>query len=223
MSEPIKKPEQNPESYRPGERPEIIETADKKLQELLKHPSEKLIQTISYKGVDFEVVERPDVLWVGCVDYANNNTDESDIGATLKRFQGLVEPAPIKEKINPDWSAALSINYTCSDKPCGIMFGNESHTDKQDERYDLLTQPGGLWLRIRNDKNAAMACFGREKAEPWEYFAGEQVPLLSAAKENGYMQNPDVHIQIEYHCHAEYNTPPHTNFAYIPVIKLEHS
>ena len=193
----------------------------------LNHPVEKLVQIITYKGVDFEVVERPDVLWVGCVDYAKNNSDESDIDATLKRFQGLVEPAPINEKMNPDWSAALSINYTCSDKPCGIMFANESYTDKQDERYDVLIQPGGLWLRIRNDENAAAQFFGYEKSKPfnpWEYgpyryFAGEQAPLQSAARENGYIQNPDVHIQIEYHCHAEYGSPPHTSYAYIPIIR----
>jgi len=180
---------------------------------------EKLVQTITYKGVEFEIVERPDVLWAGSVDYATNNTDESDIDATLKRFQSLVEPSPIIEKINPDWSASISINYTCNDKPCGIMFANETYSDKQDERYDLFTQPGGLWLRIRNDKNASVLLLGKDDSAPYEYFAGAQV-LQNAAKENGYMQNPDIHIQIEYHCHAEYGTPPHTNYAYIPIIKI---
>ena len=174
---------------------------------------EKLVETIIYKGVGFELVERPDVFWTGCVDYATNNTDESDIGATLKRFQDLVKVTEIRDKINPDWSAALSINYN-KDKPCGIMFANETYSDEQDERYDVLTQPGGLWLRIRNDEKAAALC-GKEKVEPYELFG----ILGDAAKENGYMQNPDVHIEIEYHCHAEYNTPPHTNYAYIPVVK----
>ena len=185
----------------------------------MNHPAEKLIQTITYKGVEFEVVERPDVIWVGCVDYADNNDGESDIGATLKRFRGLVEIAPINGKMNPDWSAALSINYTCSDKPCGIMFANETYAAEQDERYDQFTQPGGLWLRIRNDKAAATALLSKDSAEPYEYFAGDQAPLQSAARENGYMQNPNIHIQIEYHYHAEYSTPPHRNYAYIPIVK----
>lgn len=98
------------------------------------------------------------------------------------------------------------------------MFANETYSREQDKRFDLFTQPGGLWLRVRNGKNTAMALLGREKAEPYEYFAGENAPLQSAARENGYLQNPDVHVQIEYHCHSEYNTPPHANFAYIPVI-----
>ena len=183
------------------------------------HPLEKLVQIIAYKGVEFEVIERPDVMWVGCVDYAKNNTDESDIDATLKRFQGLVgDGGAPNDLVNPDWSAALSINYSCNDKPCGIMFANETYSDKQDERYDLFTQPGGLWLRMRNDKTAA-ALLGKEHADTYEYFAGGI--LQTVAKENGYMQNPDVHVQVEYHCHAEYNTPPHTNYAYIPIVRVK--
>lgn len=210
MSEAYQKPgKNNPEGYSPKERPEILKMAEDARQ------IEKPVQTITYKTVEFEVVMRLDVIWVGCVDYADNNTDESNIGETLKRFQGLVETAPIREKVNPDWSAALSINYNCSDKPCGIMFANESYTDQQDERYDIFTQPGGLWLRIKgNDKNAK-ALLGKDKAQLYEFFE----PLRNAAKENGYVQNPHVHVEVEYHCHAEYNTPPHTCYAYIPVIK----
>jgi len=195
----------------------------------LNHPVEKPVQTITYKGVDFEVVERPDVLWVGCVGYAGNNTDEPDNDPTLKRFQGLIsENVGPKDKINPDWSAALSINYDIGDKPKGIMFANECYSGEQDERFDVFTQPGGLWLRVRNDENAAAQFFGYEKSKPfnpWEYgpyryFAGENAPLQSAAKENGYIQNPNVHIQVEYHCHAEYGAPPHTSYAYIPIIRI---
>jgi hypothetical protein len=189
----------------------------------LNHPVEKLVQTITYEGAEFDVVERPDVLWVGCVDYAKNNNDESDIKATLKRFQDLVKDitpeTDTRKLMCPDWSAALSINHTCGDKPSGIMFANETYSTDQDERFDLFTQPGGLWLRVRNDKNNAHALFARENAEPREYFAGNKAPLQCAAGENGYMQNPDIHIQVEYHCHAEYSTPPHTNYAYIPVVK----
>ena len=182
------------------------------------HPLEKLVQTITYKDVEFEVVERPDVLWVGCVDYAANNTDESDIFATLKRFQGLVgENGAPNDLVNPGWNASLSINYSCKDKPRGVMHANETYSDKQDQRYDLFTQPGGLWLRVRNDKTAA-ALLGKESAESWEYFGGV---LQTVAKENGYVQNPDVHVQVEYYCHAEFNTPSVTNYAYIPIVRVK--
>jgi len=185
------------------------------------HPVEKLVELIRYKGVEFEVVQRPDVLWVGCVDYAENNTDESDIQGTLKRFQALTkdfdEGQDTRERMCPDWSAALSINYSCKDKPCGIMFANETWSAQQDERFDVFTQPGGLWLRVRNDKKAARKLLGKKKAEPYEYFARAQA-LQKAAEANGYRQNPDVHVQVEYHCHAEYGQKNHSNYAYIPIV-----
>jgi len=185
------------------------------------HPAEKLVETINYKGIAFEVVERPDVLWVGCVDYARDNTGESDIDATLRRFQALVkdigENDP-RQLMCPDWSAALSINYRRDDKPCGILFGNETYSDKQPGGFDVFTQPGGLWLRLLNDKEAAKRLLGKKRAAPYEYFAEANI-MQNAAKENGYMESNDIPLQVEYHCHTEYNTPPHTNYAYIPIIK----
>ncbi|MCL2195641.1 MAG: hypothetical protein FWB76_06795 [Oscillospiraceae bacterium] len=192
----------------------------------LAHPLETLVKTLSYKGVDFELVERPDVIWVGCVKYANNNTDEPNMDGVMERYQKLCKEAPYREKVNPDYSACLSINFSTSEKPCGMMYACEFYPDQQHKGFDLLTQPGGLWLRVRNDEKAAALCSydGTTPFNPWEYthayFAGEQSPLASAAKEHGYTQNPDVHMQIEYHCHAEYGTPPHTNYAYIPIKEI---
>ena len=180
------------------------------------HPLEKLIEVITYQGVEFEVVERPDVIWVGCVDYAKDNVGEPDTSKILKRYQKLVKAAPKNEPVNEDWSAALSINFSCTDQPSGMMFANECYTDKQNKRYDLMTQPGGLWLRARVCEEADTALFGRSNHGGWEYFGA----LEQAAQENGYRQNPDVHMQIEYHCHAEYGTPPHTSYAYIPIVRV---
>ena len=180
------------------------------------HPMEKIIQTIVYKEVSFTVVERPDILWVGCVDYATDNESESNTDMTLKRYREELIGVEKQELINPDWSAALSINYTCNHRPCGMMFAQETHTNRQDERYDLFLQPGGLWLRIRNDSQAA-ALLGKDSVAPYEYFAEAQI-LQSAAQAHGYQQNPDVHVQVEYHCHGEYGAPQHSNYAYIPIV-----
>ena len=180
------------------------------------HPLERTIKTISFKDVEFEVVERPSVLWIGCIGYANDTINEPNIEAILKRFQKLVESVPIQKKVNPDWSAALSINYNFDKKPCGIMFANESYSDKQDGRYDQFTQPGGLWLRVCVCQEADTALLGRQNYGMYEYFR----ILKDAAQKNGYCQNPDVHIEIEYHCHAEYSLPTHTSYAYIPIISI---
>ena len=114
----------------------------------LNHPIEKNIQTVTYKNVEFDVVERQDVLWVGCIDYAKNNTDESDIAITRKRFFEQLIDVTKNDLINPGYGASISVNYECDEKPCGLMFAEETYTDKQDGRFDLFTQPGGLWLRI---------------------------------------------------------------------------
>lgn len=181
------------------------------------HPLEKLVQMITYKGVEFEVVERPDVLWVGCVDYAKNNTDESDIGATLKRYREELIDIPKQALANPDWSASLSINYGNDSKPCGLMFAQETDSDEQDERYDLFTQPGGLWLRVSITAKTDYTLLGRSSHGAWEYFG----VLDTAAEENGYMQNPNIDVQVEYHCHAEYGSPACLSYAYIPIQNKE--
>jgi len=197
------------------------------MQKLI-HPLEKLIEVITYQGVKFEVVERPDVLWVGCVKYASNNTDEPEgMDGVLKRYQKLCKKAPYREPVNDGWSACLSINFSTCEKPSGLMYACEYYPNQPHKKFDFFTQPGGLWLRVRNDEKAAVLCGydGTEPFNPWNYthmyFAGQHAPLPSAASENGYMQNPDVHMQIEYHCHAEYGSPPHTSYAYIPIISLD--
>jgi len=149
----------------------------------LNHPVEKLVQIISHKGLDFEVVERPDVIWVGCIAYADNNINppfSDDDMTVIERYQSLMD-IPKQELINPDWSAALSINYECKDKPCGIMFAQETYSRNQDERYDLFVQSGGLWLRLLNDKNAD-ALLGKEYSAPYEYFAESQIMQKVAKK-----------------------------------------
>lgn len=177
------------------------------------HSLEKLVKMVPYKGVNFEVVERLEVLWVGCVDYAENNTDESDIAATLKRYREELIDIPKKALVNPDWSASLSINYGNDSEPCGLMFAQETDSREQNERYDLFTQPGGLWLRVCITAETDRVLLGRSCNGAWEYFG----ILAAAAEENGYLQNSEIPVQVEYHCHAEYGNPVHTDYAYIPV------
>lgn len=180
---------------------------------------DRIVQTVKYQGVDFEVVARPDVLWVGCLDYAVDGAEESDIDATLRRYREALIDVTKRGLIRPDWSAALSINYDWDGAPNGLMFAQEVDSADQDPRYELFTQPGGLWLRLRNGP-AAAGLLGKERADLYEYFAQEQV-LQKAAAQNGYRENPDVHVQVEYNCHAEYGSPDPSSYAYIPIVRTE--
>jgi len=89
----------------------------------------------------------------------------------------------------------------------------ETYTEEQPEYYDVLTQPGGLWLRILNDDKAA-ALLGKSDVQTWEYIACGI--LANAAKANGYIKNPDVNITVEHYNHAKNHT---VSYAYIPIIK----
>ena len=181
------------------------------------HPIEKHVKTLIYKDVNLEVVQRPDVLWVGCLDYASNNEDEPDSNATLNRYQNYMDVVK-QDLMNPDWSAALWLNYACSAKPCGMMFAQETYSDNQDERYELFTQPDGLWLRIRRESKTSLALFGEKSIDAWKYFVCGI--LRSAAEENGYKANLDAHVQIGYDCHAEYAMPPYTCYAYMSICRV---
>lgn len=203
MSEPNKKPNLNPESYHPV-KPEILS-----MMELLQH--EKSVETFEINGVVFEVVDRPDTIWVGTISYAKNNFDEPDMGALLDRYQKLV-PTPKEARINPDWDAAISINYGKHGEALkGMMFGQETYSaEKQDKQYDLFTQPGGLWMRIANNGQAA-ALLGKESCETFELFGYIKE---TAALYNGYRVRDDVDISIEYH-----NYKTNEWYAYMPVEK----
>lgn len=179
-----------------------------------KHPLEKIVNSVIYKGISYDIVERPDVLWVGCLDYADNNHEESDSDATLSRFQSLLSVEK-RELVNPAWSAAIWVNYGSEGKPCGLMFAQETYSDIQDSRYEVLKQPAGLWLRLRRSKETSLSLFGGDSIDAWDYFVcGE---MSKAAEANGYIINPDIFLRIGYNCHDEYGTPPYTCYAYLPI------
>jgi hypothetical protein len=171
---------------------------------------EKLVETIIYNDVVFEVVERPEILWVGKIAYASNNTDEPDIGKLLNEYRALV-PVEKLELINPDWSAAISIDYWQGEAaPCGMMFGQETYSDKQDERYDLYKIPASLFIRVQNNAEAAKF-FGRDIQGTWELFGVIKEQVMP---KYGYKFNENGAQEIEYANHKD-----GIQYAYVPVIK----
>ena len=190
MSTPLKKPGQQPESYQP-KKPEMMRVP-------VDTQHERIVETIPLNGAVFDVVERPETLWVGTISYAKNNRDDPNFKGCLKRFQKLCAIAPKEDLINPDWDADISFNFIkrTGNAPKGVMYGLETYSAaKQDKRYDLYTQPSGLYMRIRNDERAA-ALFGREKCANYmliDYITG------TAAPQNGYQLRSDIDLSVEYH------------------------
>ncbi|MDF2544356.1 MAG: hypothetical protein K0S47_4074 [Herbinix sp.] len=172
---------------------------------------EKLMETIHYNGATFEVVERPEILWVGKIAYATNLTDEPDIGNLLRVYQELV-PTPKLARIAPDWDAAISIDYwRDGHAPRGMMFAQETSDEKQADCYDIYKMPGSLFMRILNNEDAAKL-LGKEQCENWELFGLMKNTIMPSF---GYKFNENGAQEIEYH-----NYKTNIFYAYVPVTKM---
>ena len=173
--------------------------------------NEKLINVVVYDGVNFEIVERPEVLWVGKVTYAPNLTDEPDISKLLKEYQELIMTEK-KELIHPEWDAAISIDYWRNGAtPRGFMFGQETYTKEQPECYEVFKMPPSLFMRVLNNTDAA-TLLGKDHCENWELFEFMKNTLMP---EQGYKFNDNGAQEVEY-C----NYQSDTFYAYVPVVKV---
>lgn len=171
--------------------------------------NEKLINVITYDGVNFEIVERPEVIWVGKIAYATNLTDEPDIPKLLKEYQELISIEK-KELINPEWDAAISIDYWRNGStPRGMMFGTETYTEEQPECYDVFRMPPSLFMRILNNDDAARLV-GKDRCENWELFVFMKNTILPL---HNYKFNDNGAQEVEYHHYKS-----GTFYAYIPII-----
>ena len=203
MSEPIRKPGHAPESYQPR-KPKILSIAEQVSQ------SEKLVETFTVGKAVFEVFDRPEVLWVGTLAWADNNHDEPDTGALLKKYQSLVYSHPQREFRNPGWSAGISINYCLGGRaPRGMLFAAETWSAKQDSCYDVFTQPAGLYFRMRLDKHARKL-IGKKNDDGAQYALMEKV-----AAQHGYRRALGNPIEMFYHDHENGTAA----YAIIPVEK----
>lgn len=219
MSEPAKKIEQAPESYSPTKKPEIIE-----LSEQIKYFTavETLIETIKYQGLDFEIIERPDVFWVGSMGFheENKNADPSQLIDKIhplwdEYFREEIMNDKVIEPVNPTANGVLTFNMKHNDLPNGMMIGHETYSSAQNPKYNLYAQPAGLYIRLKID-NISAKLIGKEKCEAYELYG----VMKNIAKQNGYEEYyPIVNgislMDVEYHDGA-----PESIYAYIPIRKI---
>jgi len=144
MSEPAKKPNQQPESYQP-KKPEIVSMVEG-AQEAAR---ERVIKTVDYKGAIVEVVEWPETIWCGKLGWATNNTDEPDVPRLMESFQAIMD-TPTNERLALDWDVALFIDHHRNDRPSGTLFGHVVGTERQPKGYDTYRMPAQIFVRMRN-------------------------------------------------------------------------
>ena len=160
--------------------------------------NDKLVETISFNGAVFEVMERPETSWVGTLEQKYDTEFERLCDTALRRFQELSPQAPKLDRINPGWVADITFNMhkNTEDTPYGVMYAQETYSaESQDERYDIYAQPSGLYMRIRNDNQAA-ALFGKEKCENHELIGYIR---RKAAPQNGYRVRSGLDLTVEIH------------------------
>jgi len=153
---------------------------------------ERLIETISFNSATFDIIERPETLWVGTMSHNDDGQD------ALRRFQELCPVAPKVDQINPDWTADISINFNRKGEtlPRSVMYGQETYSSKnQDERYDLFTSPSGLYMSILNDEKAA-ALFCAKRIE--NHMLIDHI-VNTVAPQNGYRLRGDIDLTFEFH------------------------
>lgn len=94
--------------------------------------------------------------------------------------------------------------------PCGMMFGQETSSEKQDKRYDIYKMPASLFMRVQNNADAAKL-FGRDIHGTWELFGIMKEQVMP---KYGYKFNENGAQEIEYSNHND-----GIHYAYVPVTK----
>ncbi len=139
MSEPIKLPNQNTESYSP-KKPEILSM----VEELC---AEHIIETVVIEGVEFTILEKAKTVYAGSYFVASDLNSEPDIGASCQWFQDNY--SRIIDSVTPDCMICLSIDYATSERPCAMLHGQETTNISQPEGVHILEAKPTMLIRVK--------------------------------------------------------------------------
>ena len=191
--------------------------ADQKEQERIRHPQEKIIETIDYKGIAVDIVEWTATIWCGKIGYAANNTDEPNVDEIMSNYQALDHSAIAASKLEPSWAVCLSANYLSSERPNGVMFGELVSIDQQPDGFDIFKVPAANYARIRMCEETAKALgheLWRGGIPPYEWIGQEIAPHI------GYQYGNDTLPIFEYYGYYDPAKYIHEFcFLYVPVEK----
>ncbi len=158
---------------------------------------ETLVDTIVYKDVVLEVIQMDASIWAGKLGFAQNLTDEPDIGG-LSAAHDAVQDLPLDGAVNPAFSVCISIDYWRNGAvPRGMMFGRQVSEKMQAEMFDVYEMPASLYIRLEATAEIGEKLFGRPLAGIWELFDC----IRTVMKMNGYEMN-DNGAQ-EFECYGE--------------------
>lgn len=176
------------------------------------HPQEKIINAFSWRGITAELVEWTESCWCGKIGYAENNSDEPDVGAVMDAFFAADAPAGGREE---NWDVCISFNYLSGERPNGVMFGFYVGTEVQPECFDVVKLPPALYMRVQicDETAAALGC------EPWKGGVPPYEWITERiAPDCGYRAGDDALPVFEYYGFYDPEKNEHKYcFLYVPV------
>ncbi|MCL1857878.1 MAG: hypothetical protein FWF92_01415 [Oscillospiraceae bacterium] len=160
---------------------------------MLNENNEKIIETITIEGVDFEIIEKAKTFYAGSYFVAPDLDSEPDIQASWKWFQD--NKNKITDSITPDCMICLSIDYALdreiAERPYAMLHGQETTNPNQPEGVYVLEAEPTLLIKVK----ATDAAWALTKKLNGLDNPGHQAPLFTLIRsifegpENNYAHN----------------------------------
>ncbi|MBQ3141659.1 MAG: hypothetical protein IJC25_06830 [Clostridia bacterium] len=179
----------------------------------VQHIQETLVDTLEYNGLCVDVVDWKETIWCGKIGYAVNNTEEPDVEKIAKEAAEIF-PQTTAAGREEHWEVCLSLNYLCSQRPNGVMFGFLVQTDRQPECYDIVKFPAARYMKIAICEKT----FRSLGVTPWTggippyEWIGERI-----APKFGYQNGEDTLPIVEYYQLDPTNGHAVACYLYVPV------
>ncbi|MCL2814039.1 MAG: hypothetical protein FWD23_05515 [Oscillospiraceae bacterium] len=113
--------------------------------------NEKIIETITIEGVDFEIIEKAKTMYAGSYFVAPDLESEPDVSASWKWFQD--NKSKIIDSITPDCMICLSIDYaldhTTAQRPYAMLHGQETSNLNQAEEVHVIEAEPTLLIKVK--------------------------------------------------------------------------
>ena len=109
--------------------------------------NEKIIETITIEGVDFEIIEKDKTIYAGDYSVAPDLDSEHD-NEGWQWFQDNKDK--ITGSITPDCMLVLSIDYATDERPNAIMFGQETNNPNQPESVHVLKAEPTTIIKVKS-------------------------------------------------------------------------
>ncbi len=176
---------------------------------------EKIVETITIGGANFEIVEKPETLLAGKIIYAKNFANEDSFNSAIDSLTEDDKQAAfekLKETVLPIYDINLSVNFWLNFKQRAYGFARGVTTEEQSDGIDVYKMPASLFIRAYTDK-ATSQLISKEQCEIWELFAYIRDYFMPS---HGFKMAENGAQEMEV-----FDTFDHkTGYAYMPVERI---